>query len=66
MFKTWLSRAPSRNPMKRSRDAKQAEAIRQMLNERLPQFPLVRAAFRSFPEKLATEHIHQPGPRGFR
>lgn len=37
-FKRWMSREPDRDPLKRRRDALQADAVEWMLNERLPQW----------------------------
>jgi hypothetical protein len=52
LFKTWLSQEPTRNPAKRSRDARQAEAVGQVLAERLPQFPFEWEKFKSFPSSV--------------
>ena len=36
-FKRWMSKEPDRDPLKRRRDALQADAVEWALNERLPQ-----------------------------
>lgn len=35
-FKRWMSKEPDRDPLKRRRDALQADAVEWMLHERLP------------------------------
>lgn len=37
-FKTWMSQQDSRDPLKRSRDALQADVVRQLVDEYLPQW----------------------------
>jgi len=57
LFKTWLSQEPTRNPAKRSRDARQAEAVGQVLAERLPQFPFEWDKFKSFPSSVIEQQV---------
>lgn len=52
MFKFWLSQQPDREPIKRRRDAAQAQSVRQLLVERLPQFPVISEAMTAFPASL--------------
>jgi hypothetical protein len=42
LFKSWLSKQPEREPVKRTRDAAQAKVIAQLLQTHLPQFPIVK------------------------
>jgi hypothetical protein len=35
-FKRWMSKEPDRDPLKRRRDALQADAVEWLLHERLP------------------------------
>ena len=35
-FKRWMAKEPDRDPLKRRRDALQADAVEWVLNERLP------------------------------
>ena len=52
LFKGWLSQQPEREPVKRTRDAAQAQVVAQILVERLPQFPIVWDDLKAFPKKL--------------
>jgi len=56
LFKSWLSTQPSREPVKRGRDAAQAQLMTELLRERLPQYAMDWAAFKAFPKKLIQAH----------
>ncbi len=52
LFKHWLSLQPDREPVKKPRDAAQAQVMAVLLRDRLPQFKLESAAFKGFPKAL--------------
>jgi hypothetical protein len=52
LYKGWLSQQPDREPLKRGRDATQAQCVATLLKERLPQYPLEWSQFKSFPQHL--------------
>jgi hypothetical protein len=56
LFKAWLSTQPDREPVKRGRDAAQAQAMRQLLQDHLPQYPLTAAPLRAFPLEVIRQH----------
>jgi hypothetical protein len=58
LFKSWLSRQPEREPVKRTRDAAQAQVVSQLLRERLPQFPMAWDSLKAFPKDLLTQREH--------
>lgn len=60
LFKSWLSKQAEREPIKRTRDAAQAQVLAQLLQERLPQFPLAEESLQSFPLALLS---NRPEPR---
>lgn len=51
LFKFWLSQSPDRDPIKASRDLAQAQAITELIEQRLPHLSNW-GALRSFPKKL--------------
>lgn len=68
LYKAWLSKEPTRNALKKGRDARQAEAVHALLVERLPQFSLAREHMRSFPVRVfdsSTDQLRKSrvGPR---
>lgn len=52
MFKLWLSTAEDREPMKKIRDAEQARAVIQLVEDRLPHLARSWTALRSFPKDV--------------
>ena len=49
LHKLWLSAQPEREPVKKGRDLAQAEAVLQLLAERLPQYPLDPKVLKGLP-----------------
>lgn len=64
LFKSWLSTQAEREPVKRGRDAAQAQAMFDLLKERLPQYPMDWAAFKAFPKRLIKTHEQLLGQNG--
>jgi hypothetical protein len=52
LYKAWLSQQPDREPIKRGRDAHQAQLLALLLKDLLPQYPLDWSRFKSFPQDL--------------
>jgi hypothetical protein len=50
IYKNWLGHKDDRNPMKKPRDLKQAKAVYDLVNERLPQLDF--SSIHVFPERL--------------
>lgn len=53
LFKLWLSSATERDPIKKPRDLRQAQAVIKLLDERLPQYPLDVGMLQSFPQNVS-------------
>lgn len=53
LFKLWLSSSSERQPIKKRRDLHQATALFALMEQYLPQFPLLPAALRMFPAAIA-------------
>ena len=52
LFKSWLSSQPDREPVKRGRDRLQAQVMAQLLEQKLPQFPMADAQLKAFPKHI--------------
>ena len=52
IHKAWLSREPSREPVKKGRDLSQARRVLELLQEHLPQYPIDERHLRFFPKDL--------------
>jgi len=57
LFKRWLSQQPEREPVKRTRDAAQAQVVARLLQDRLPQFPLDQDSLKAFPKALVSQQF---------
>jgi len=65
LHKLWLAEKPSRNPLKRSKDRQQGEALLDAVAETMPQFPLDAAFVASLPEDLLPHWQHWRERSGF-
>lgn len=54
LHKLWLAGQPEREPVKKGRDRAQAEAVLELLAERLPQYPLDPKVLRGLPVAVRT------------
>ncbi|MEO7247817.1 MAG: GSU2403 family nucleotidyltransferase fold protein, partial [Novosphingobium sp.] len=67
LHKLWLSKKPTRNPLKRPKDRKQGVALLNAVAEVMPQFPLDAAFSASIPAELVEEWglwlAQRPAPR---
>jgi hypothetical protein len=52
LYKFWLSQQSDREPIKRGRDAHQAELLAALMKDRLPQYPMEWSKLKSFPQNL--------------
>lgn len=52
LHKLWLSDQPDREPIKKNRDRDQAEAIIELINRYLPQYPFRNSELKMFPEAV--------------
>ena len=52
VFKLWLGESVERNPSKKQRDLAQAEALRALMREHLPQYPMDAATLKMFPKDV--------------
>ena len=50
--KLWLAQKPTRNPLKKAKDAKQGTLLLSAIVERMPHYPLDEAFCRELPEEL--------------
>lgn len=62
LFKYWLSESDERNPKKKSRDRNQAIAVREILTNLLPQYPLNSDQMRAFPADTVTKFLLDGAP----
>lgn len=64
VHKMWLSARPLRDPVKVQRDVAQAHLMRELLMEKLPQFPLDDVFFNSLPHPLraVSSSLRPPPP----
>jgi hypothetical protein len=59
LYKQWLSKQRDREPIKRGRDASQAQWVAQLLKDCLPHYPMEWSRFKSFPQMLIdSEALH--------
>lgn len=58
IHKAWLSREPTREPVKKGRDLSQARIVLQLLQEYLPQYPINEQHLRFFPKELIRSALH--------
>lgn len=59
MFKLWLSKAPDREVEKKPRDVAQAEAVMQLVEERLPHLAQKWPALKSFPREVVQQTMQR-------
>ena len=52
LHKLWLSDQPDREPIKKNRDRDQAEAVIELINRYLPQYPFRNSELKMFPEAV--------------
>lgn len=61
MFKLWLSQSLERNPAKKSRDAAQAVAVAQLIEDRLPHLANRWGQLKSFPAAVRLQPVGDVG-----
>lgn len=57
IHKFWLSQRPEREPIKKPRDAAQARAVAQLVNETLPHLPFEAEHLRFFPRQVLQQGL---------
>ena len=57
IHKLWLSQLPNRDPIKKPRDAAQAKAVAQLVQDALPHLPFEQEHLRFFPRDIAVSGL---------
>jgi hypothetical protein len=57
MFKLWLAQSEERNPVKKSRDMAQAQAVAALVRDKLPHLAKNWGQIRSFPADVARQSV---------
>ena len=63
MFKLWLSQSDERNPLKKSRDLAQAQALARLIEDRLPHLAKQWQHITSFPAGVARDAVARLLPK---